>query len=86
MGKKYATNSTSHDWMFAPRSPRPVRPRRFLVPKPARVREARMQNWDDNQAGQAIALVRRARYGPQATFGELFLSSDVDARMQRQMI
>jgi hypothetical protein len=92
-GKKYATNSTPHDWMFAPRSPPLVPPGRFLVPKPVRVREARMQNWDDNHAARATdVMTLYGRYQGEhekdrkQTFGELFFSSDVDARMQRQMI
>jgi hypothetical protein len=49
-GKKYATEPVFSPSMFAPRYPCMSRQRRFLVPKPVRAREARMQNWDDNRS------------------------------------
>jgi hypothetical protein len=52
-----------------------------------------MQNWDDNHAARATdVMTLYGRYQGEhekdrkQTFGELFFSSDVDARMQRQMI
>ena len=75
-----------HISMFAPRYPCMSRQRRFLVPKPVRAREARMQNWDDNRSFKDHGCFMSAPPVNGAISGELFFSINVDAGVQRQMI
>ena len=66
--------------MFAPCSPCLPPPGSYLVPKPTRVGEARMQNWDGDHARSSMftnaLTVMEGRWRD-----ELIFSTDVDAGM-----